>query len=117
MKFLFFKKIIIFFTILLISTISYAGGWAVYEKNIRLINVESGYVRVYFDSSIPISNPDGCQNASLIAFNGNDYNKQRMYSALMSAHLAKKPVLVWVHGCVEGWGTNFPQIISVYVGS
>ena len=57
-------------------------------------------------------NPNECNSDSYYALNLNNEASKNLYSMLLSAHLAQKPVTFWVSGC-SGQSNGYPNISSV----
>jgi len=108
------KRVTIGLLVMLMSSGVLAGGWATSDKSAKItyINVEGGWVRVFFQANDK-ADPDSCGKTGVVTFTDDNSNRDKQYATLLTAFATGKPVQFWVNGCLDGWGSKWPQLHAV----
>lgn len=91
-----------------------AAGWVSRNATIEWINVESDFVRIKFEAA-DAADPDECGILNEIILFDETIKGERQYSALIAAHMAGKPLRLYVSGCIDRSNKSYPRLWAVYL--
>jgi hypothetical protein len=89
---------VVLLMLLLLPTVSFAGGWSPFQK-VHLIFINGGRIFFTFNADYKHVNPDDCAAASYFILRPDSVGFKEIYQMLLTAEAADKNFRVYLSGC------------------